>query len=243
MHVVTWHLQADAGDGDGERRWQTDIRRLFQTGADLVCLQGCPAPPADAVPATPPPLCGGPASLAEVGARYMIWNAGTFRRPHYVLVYHVATDAAGLGVHLAVARSFAPAGADAPLAPSHLLYAANPHERGRPAIGLRLPYNGLGLDVYCLDALAPQGRDGAGLLATFQSGAARWFAAGGFACEPAAWTDLPRDVALCEHNARLLHPGGGTAFDYAFIRPGPAVRGNVLSHFIAADHYPVAYAL
>lgn len=239
MNVVTWNLQ-DAG---GERRWLTDVRRLFQTGADVVCLQSCAPPPGDAVPAAPPRLVGSADSLADLGAQYVIWNVGTFRRPHYVLVYYVPTDGHGLRVDLAIALSYAPPAADSPLAPSHLLYLANPHERGRPAIGVRLPYNGVGLDLYSLEALTPHGHDAAGLLAAIQATDARWFAAGGFAADPAGWSGLPRDVALCPHNGGAVHPGGGTTLDYAFIRPGPAVRGNILGNFIVADRYPVAYAL
>jgi len=240
MTVVTWNLR---GPSFGERRWLLDVRRLFQTGADIVCLQSCPPPPRETLDAAPPRLLGAPGSLADLGASYVIWNVGTFRRPHYVLVYFVPTDGSGLRVDLAIAISFAPAAGDAPLAPAQLLYVPNAHERGRPAIGLRLPYNGLGLDVYTLDALAPHGADAAALLAAIQATDTRWFVAGAFARAASAWTDLPRDVAACPHNAATLHPGHGTALDYAFIRPGPPVHGNVLGHFLAADRYPVAYTL
>lgn len=240
MHLVTWNRQ-DCATADADPGWR-EIRGFFRRGAQVVCLQHCGPLPAEARPAAPPPLLGGGAALADLGGSFAVWEVGTRRAPRQALVYHVATDADSAR-GLAVAVLHAPPSDDVPHAPSHLLHVPNPHEHGRPAIGLRLPVGGFDFDVYTLAALGPQGPDTPALLAAIGARSVRWFVAGGFARDPAAWTDLPRDIAVCPHNAAALHPGTATVCDYALLRPGPALPGRALTHLTVAGRHPIVYAL
>lgn len=242
MNVVTWNMR---GLSAGRSRWHTGVRSLFQGGASVVCLQECGVPPSDAIPAAPPPWG---TSVEEPGARYLLWSIGSPAAPLHVLIFWLGTDQDGRRVDLAVATLFAPVATHCPestRAPSHLLCVPNPAEGGRPAIGLRLPYNGACLDIYSLHALAPDGPDGPKLLTSIHAtdASAPWFAAGDFNRGPDDWSGLPVDMAHCPHNGDVLNPGGHTRSSYAFISPAPGVQGGVLNCLMESGHYPIVYVL
>lgn len=241
MNVVTWNMQGAAPSA--HNKWETGVRSLFQAGAEVVCLQECCPPPDDAIPAAPPPWLNDPHDPAEVDGRFLLWSLGHHRRPLHVLIFWVRADADGHSVNLAVATVFAPVAPDYTRAPAHLLFVPNPHEFGRPAIGLRLPYNGACLDIYSVHALGPGGHDAPGLLNGIYHVGSPWFAAGDFNRRPAEWPDLPMNVAPCTHNGDLLHPGRSTNTSYAFICPAPAARGAIFHGFIGSEHYPIVYVL
>lgn len=241
MNLVTWNMQGTAPAA--YNKWETGVRSLFQAGAEVVCLQECCPPPADAIPAAPPPWLDRPHDDTEVDARFLLWNLGPRRSPLHVLIFWVRADNEGHQINLAIATVFAPVTPDGTRAPSHLLLAANPHEFGRPAVGLRLPYNGATLDIYSLHALQPGGHDAPGLIQSIYGVGSPWFGAGDFNRRPADWRDLPMNLALCPHNGERLHPGRDTSSNYAFICPAPAVNGSLYNIFIGSAHSPVAYVL
>ncbi|MBI2517091.1 MAG: endonuclease/exonuclease/phosphatase family protein [Opitutae bacterium] len=241
MNVVTWNMQGAVPSA--RSKWETGVRNLFLAGAEVVCLQECCPPPDEAIPAAPPPWLDGPHDDAEVAGRYLLWCLGDRRQPLYVLIFWVGSDADGRGVNLAVATTFAPVSPDGTRAPAQRLFVANPHEFGRPAIGLRLPYNGASLDLYSVHALLPGGHDAPGLLDGIYHVGAPWFAAGDFNRRPSEWHDLPMNLALCPHNGELLQPGRSTNTSYAFICPAPAARGAIFHGFIGSEHSPIVYVL
>lgn len=241
MNVVTWNMQGSVPSAGC--RWETGVRCLFQAGAEVVCLQDCSPPPADAIPAAPPPWLDGPHDDTELDGRFLLWNLSRPRRPLFALIFWIGADTDGHGINLAVATVFAPVAPDSMRAPAHRLFVSNPHEFGRPAVGLRLPYNGTSLDLYSVHALEPGGHDASGLLNGIYQVGAPWFAAGDFNRRPAEWRDLPMNLALCPHNGDLLQPGPSTSTSYAFICPAPAARGALFNGFIGSEHAPVVYVL
>lgn len=225
----------------GRSRWRTDVQRLFQRGAEIVCLQMCGEPPASSVPGTPPPWLDGHApAQGSVAWQFVLWNIGTKREPQHVTIVWLETDPSGHRANLAIVYS------NAAIEVRRLIYLTPGLPGKRPALGVRVSYGGAALDIYSVHTIAPGGPDGPGLLRHILcTRSASWFAAGVYHAAPEWWANLlPPLAVVCPHNGSLTHPSGATHFDYAIKSAlGGATPGTVLAGFVVADHAPIAYLL
>lgn len=239
MRLVTWAMPPSPFLG--RSRWRSDVARLFQSGAEIVCLQTCGEPPATAVPGTPPPwLAGHAPAMGSIAWQFVLWNVGTKRQPHHIHIVWLGTDSAGGRANLAIAYS------SAAIEVFGLIYLAPGLPGKRPALGVRVSYGGAPFDIYSVHTIAPGGPDGPGLLRHILcTRSAHWFAAGIYYAPPDWWTDvLPPLAVVCPHNGALGHLGDATHLDYALKSAiGGATIGTVFAGFVVADHAPIAYLL
>lgn len=244
MNLYTWNMQGSTGAG--ESKWNTDVKRLFLAGADLVLLQEAGTPPASAPPVWSPFPFATPMNPGGGGFNwaYCAWNMGTASRPNNVGIYWVQADIGGNRCNLAIAFKLT-------ILPSALLFlpntivappGANPN---RPAIGLRFPLAAGGhLDLWTIHAFSGGGGDAPGFcnaVRNFAAGGA-WFVGGDFNRDPATMPAVAGGV-LCGHAAVATHPGTGTNLDYAMKNAPGALVGNVHTNFVVSDHFPVSYQL
>ncbi len=239
MNVITWNMQG--ATGFGESKWNTDVSRLFQANAEVICLQECGNPPPTAIPtAAPAWLAGHAIPGGGYQWQYFLWNLGTQSRPYFINILWIETDPVGHRVNLAIAFSAAA------VAALNLIYITPGIVGTRPAIGVRVPYGGATLDIYTLHAISPGGADGPNLINNIIAvGAPGGFCAGDYNTDPNTWAGvLPAAAVVCPHNGVVTHPGSGTNLDYAIkSAAGGAIQGSVFTGFVVSDHYPVAYLL
>lgn len=256
MNVITWNMQG--ANGFGENKWNTDVKRLFRAGAQVILLQECGQPPGSAQPALlPPPGGAGVPPLAVppwLGAfappgalnwNYYLWNIGTRRRPCIIGIYWVETDPVGRRVNLAIATVVA-ADIGGAVVPINLIYVPPPIAGTRPAIGIRVALPGGNANLFTLHAISPGGANAPGLLTNIHVYGPPWFVAGDFNRLPATWAGVvpPVGTQMAPNTGDATHPGSGTNLDYGLINPGPVPpAGQVMTNFVVSDHYPVLYIL
>ena len=241
MIVVTWNMQG--ATSQGENKWRADVKRLFNAGVNVACLQECGSPPPGAAVIDPPAWLGGEPPDG-VDARYLFWNSGTETRPFIIYIFWLHSDQGGNRNNLAIAS--------VGVQPINLLYAAPGIAGGRPAIGAGFARGGDVTENICtLHAFSGNGNDGPGLLANINAIAEAWFTAGDYNCAPTTWGVpssqsphvYPAGTNYCPHDNVATYPSSGADLDYAFRNPGPTVIGKVNTNFVASDHFPVFYQI
>jgi len=231
MNFITWNMQG--ATGFRESKWTTDITRLLQMGAEVLCLQEAGVPPPTAV-AIPPPAWIANTAPAGIPWAFLQWNLGSRSRARYVYIFWMQTDPGANRNNLAIVSTQIPNG----------LIAVNGGLPGaRPSIGIQMGIGGTNVNIYSLHAFSGGGGNAPNLINNINAVGGPWFALGDYNRPPVSWGGiaLPPGTTGCPHNGRTTHPGSGTNLDYSFKNPGPAIEGEVLDNFIVSDHYPVLY--
>ena len=246
MNILTWNMQG--ATSSGESKWNTDVRRWFLAGRDVVLLQECGATPGSSQQVVAPGFLPGRAVPGGVAWTLNSYNMGTTSRPNVIYLFWIHSDPGGNRCNLGIA---------ARVMPTSLIYIANPVVGGRPAIGARFAYGVGHVDIYTLHAFSGGGGDAPGLLNGIYGTSATWFVGGDFNRFPNTWapapamgglplapgvTGVPAGISLCPHGNVATHPGTGTNLDYAF-KTGASVNGTVEQTYVASDHYGVTYVV